>query len=204
MPPKKSKSKGQDQSAVNRTTFRAEWIRWGFWSLCICLLAAMVFTGMPGAIIPALGTGLAFALTRSGVTERLRPYHPAYCVGTAMIIWLLWTVMASGNRDLLIDLGLLLLGLGFVSLLPGIISASLLSLILVSYAGVVWSQRGEATPEERSVITVEVTLLLLTVAATWAGFMESQLQQARPLRRKKKATSRASGQGIADDEIQDE
>jgi hypothetical protein len=144
----------------------------------------MVVSSMPGAIIPALGTGLAFVLTHSGVTKRLRPYHPAYCVGTAMTIWLLWSVMASGNRELLIDLGLLLLGLGCVSLFPGSISASLLTLILAGYSGVVWSQRGEATPDERRLISVEVTLLLLTVAATWAGYIESHIRQAKSQRRK--------------------
>lgn len=163
----------------------------------------MVITAMPGAIIPALGTGLAFALTRSGVTERLRPYHPAYCVGTAMIIWLLWTLMATGHRDLLIDLGLLLLGLAFVSLLPGVISASVLSIILVGYAGVVWTQRGEATPGERAVITVEITLLLLTVAATWTGFIESQLQQA-PSRHRRKSSGQARRKDRLDDELLDD
>lgn len=155
----------------------------------------MVVSNLPGAIIPALGTGLAFVLTRSGVTERLRPYHPAYCVGTAMIIWLLWTVMASGNQDLLIDLGLLLLGLGFVSVLPGIISTSLLSIILVGYAVVAWSQRGESIPVERAIITVEVTLFLLTVAATWAGYIESRLHHARSRRRRKRPSDPQSEPG---------
>jgi len=191
MPAKKSKSAGTDRTIPIRSAFRPEWIRWGFWGLSVCVLGTMVISQMPGAIIPALGTGLAFVLTRSGVTDRLRPYHPAYCVGTAMSIWLLWTVAATGHRDLLIDLVLLLLGLGFVSLLPGAISAGVLSVILVGYSAVVWSQRGESTPQERGVITVEVTLLLLCVAATWAGYSDSWLQQTRLQRKRKKSASQA-------------
>jgi hypothetical protein len=149
----------------------------------------MLALQMPGAIIPALGTGLAFVTTRSGVTKRLRPYHPAYCVGTSMTIWLLWTVAASGRKDLLIDMGLLLVALGLVSALPGILSTSVLSVILIGYACVAWLQRGEMNLQERGVISVEVTLLLLTVAATWAGYVESHLKLAQPRKPKKKEVS---------------
>jgi hypothetical protein len=202
-PGKKSSSKRADRPGGGRlnvlSDFRPEWIGWGFWALCVCVLATMVVSGMPGALIPALGAGLAYASTRAGVSERLRPYHPAYSVGTAMAIWLLWTVAATGNSDLLIDLGLLLFGLGFVSLLPGLISASTLSVILIAYAGVAWSHRGESTPDERRIITVEITLLLLTVAATWAGYLESQLKQVRQQRKRKKSSDQSIRKEMAED-----
>lgn len=204
LPAKNSKSKGQDRAATTHSAFRAEWIGWGFWALSLCVLGVLVVSKMPGAIIPALGMGLAFALTRSGVTERLRPYHPAYCVATGMIIWLLWTMVASGNRELLIDLGLLLLGLGLVSVLPGILSASVLTMILVGYSGVVWSHRGESPPDERGVITVEVTLLLLSVVATWVGYIESQLHQARITRRRKKSSAKSNRKEILVEDQHDE
>lgn len=205
LPCKKSSSRRPARTDRVQSTFRPEWIGWGFWGVCVGVLGTMMLFKMPGAIIPALGTGLAFASTRAGVTERLRPYHPAYCVGTAMAIWLLWTVAASGNKDLLIDLGLLLFGLGFVSLLPGIISASTLSVILMTYSAVVWSHRGEAILDERRVIAVEVTLLLLSVVATWAGYIESQLKLIRRERkRKKKSSSQSDRRETGPEEDQDE
>lgn len=205
LPIKKSSPRRSVKTDRIDSTFQPEWIGWGFWGLCVCVLGIMLVARMPGAIIPALGTGLAFALTREGVTERLKSYHPAYCAATGMAIWLLWTMAASGRKDLLIDLGLLLLGLGFVSLLPGIISASILSVILITHAAVVWAHRGEYTPDERRVITVEVTLLLLSVAATWAGYVESQLILIRTVRkRKRKSSGQCDETNMSTDAYQDE
>jgi hypothetical protein len=86
----------------------------------------------------------------------------------------------------LIDLSLLLLGLGFVSLLSRIISASLLSVVFIARAVAIWSLHGESMPVERLIISVDVTLLLLTVAATWAECVESRLQKAGSRRGRKK------------------
>lgn len=185
----KSPSDKKNRSIRVQNAFRPAWIGWAFWGLCSATLVGLVIAKERGSIIPALATALTFILTRGGVTERLRPYHPAYCIGTAMAIWLLWTLAASGATHLLIDLGLLLLGLGLVSVLPGIVSTSILSILLAGFTAVVWGQRYEVPPEERSVIRVEVILLLLTIAATWAGYFESSLRtQPRKRPRQKEAT----------------
>lgn len=146
-------------------------ILYGFWGGTGLLFAILFFSGYRGAFVPALGGALAALLTRGSVTPELRPFFPAYCVGTGMAIWALWSLVASGSLGMIVDLGLLLVGLGAISLAPGLVSVFLLTLLFGGYAGLIWSKRPELGPDQREVVAVELSLLLTTIAGAWIGYL---------------------------------
>lgn len=149
-----------------------KWVLIGFWGMAGAMFLGLMLGGVRGTFVPMMGTILAALLTRDSVPPALQPFFPAYCVGTGMAIWGLWSMAASGATGLLVDLALFLVGLGGISLAPGLISTLLLTVLFSAYSAWIWSQRLELSPDERQVATVEVALLLTTVAGAWVGYWQ--------------------------------
>lgn len=170
------------KTSASRRQF-GQWVLIGFWTLTGLMFLGLMLGGVRGTFVPMMGTILAALLTRGSVPRALQPFFPAYCVGTGMAIWGLWSIAASGSTGLLVDLALFLVGLGAVSLAPGLISTLLLTVLFGTYAAWVWSQRLELSLDQREVATVEVVLLLMTVAGAWVGYWQWRELQNRPKKR---------------------
>jgi hypothetical protein len=169
--------------AVSRKHIR-KWVLIGFWGLTGLMFLGLMLGGIKGTFVPMMGTILAALLARGSVPPALQPFFPAYCVGTGMAIWGLWSLAASGSAGLLFDLAFFLVGLGAISIAPGLISTLLLTGLFGAYSFWVWSRRPELDADQRQVAIVEVVPLLTTIAGAWVGYWQLRELQNRP---KKKA-----------------